>query len=356
QATATAQTALAKDSAALAKLLSSAAKASGGTSTGSASSGGKSSGGSTTSTGGAASAGGAAAGGGAASTASTGRSGSQSSSQGGSQSPAARVASAQAAVTAAQIGVGKAEDNLTAATLTAPMAGTVASVGLVAGSAAGSNSIAILAPGAAEITVDVPLANMPKIKMGMDADVVADGATAPAAGTVTSIGLLPAASSTGTGSGRTGSAAASTATTSAVAYPVVVLVPEAGGAFVTGSQASVSLEEGTAEDVLTIPSSAVTRTATGTASVTVLSGGQPARRTVKTGLSGTTSTEITAGLKAGEQVVLADLTAALPANSSTSRNRFGGAGQTGRQGGFTGGGFTGGGFTGGAPGGGRPGG
>jgi HlyD family secretion protein len=251
------------------------------------------------------------------------------------------VASSQAAVTSAQIGVGKAEDNLAAATLTAPMAGTVASVGLVAGSAAGSNSIVILAPGAAEITVDVPLANMPKVKKGMDAEVVADGATAPLAGSVTSIGLLPAA--TATSSGRSGSGTASTATTSTVAYPVVVLVPEAGGAFVTGSQASVSLDEGTTEDVITVPSSAVTRTATGTASVTVLTGGQPTRRTVKTGLSGPTATEITAGLKAGEQVVLADLTATLPANSSTSRNRFGGAGGvTGRQGGFTGGGFTGG--------------
>jgi HlyD family secretion protein len=207
------------------------------------------------------------------------------------------------------------------------MTGTVASVGLIAGAKAGSNSIVVLAPGAAEITVNVPLASIPKVKAGMKADVTPDGATSPSEGTVKTVGLLPA--STASTSNRTGTATAS----SAVAYPVVILVPEAGGAFTTGSLATVSLRIGSADDVLTVPNSALTRNASGTASVTVLSSGETSRRPVQTGLSGATATEITSGLKAGEQVVLADLTAELPANSTTSRNRFGN-----NRGGFTGGG------------------
>jgi multidrug efflux pump subunit AcrA (membrane-fusion protein) len=228
-------------------------------------------------------------------------------------------------VTEAANALTSARDDLATATLTAPMTGTVASVGLVAGAKSGSNAIVVLAPGAAEVTVDVPLASIAKIKAGLTADVTPDGATKPSEGTVKSIGLLPAATTTS----RTGTGTATASST--VAYPVVIVVPQAGGAFTTGSLAAASLRIGSADDVLTVPNSALARTATGAASVTVLAGGETSRRSVKTGLTGATTTEIASGLKAGERVVLADLTAELPTNSTTSRNRFG----TGR-GGFGG--------------------
>jgi hypothetical protein len=69
--------------------------------------------------------------------------------------------------------------------------------------------------------------------------------------------------------------------------------------------------------------------------VTVLSQGKTSTTKVQTGAVGALTTEITSGLTAGQQVVLADLTATLPANSTTTRG-FGGAG--GPPGGFTGGG------------------
>ena len=80
-------------------------------------------------------------------------------------------------------------------------------------------------------------------------------------------------------------------------------------------------------------------TPTGTAAsafVTLLQNGKPARRTVTTGAVGTTRTEITDGLAAGDTVVLADTGADVPASSTTSgRTTFGGPGG-GLTGGFTG--------------------
>jgi trimeric autotransporter adhesin len=66
---------------------------------------------------------------------------------------------------------------------------------------------------------------------------------------------------------------------------------------------------------------------------------------VKTGYAGTLTTQVASGLTAGQQVVLADLSTALPTNTTNAR-RFGvggaagglgGAGFSGATGGFGGG-------------------
>jgi HlyD family secretion protein len=94
--------------------------------------------------------------------------------------------------------------------------------------------------------------------------------------------------------------------------------------------ASVAITVKAVHGVLTVPNSAVSD---GTA--TVLPAGKPVRTQVQTGAVGPLATEVTSGLKAGQQVVLADLGAALPANSTTTTRGFGGTG--GPAGGFTGG-------------------
>jgi hypothetical protein len=64
-----------------------------------------------------------------------------------------------------------------------------------------------------------------------------------------------------------------------------------------------------------------------------LKNGVATRALVKTGYAGTLTTQITSGLSAGQQVVLADLSTALPTNTTSSR-RFGvGGGSTGGLGG-----------------------
>ena len=80
---------------------------------------------------------------------------------------------------------------------------------------------------------------------------------------------------------------------------------------------AVTITTGTAEDVLTVPSSAITTT--GRAStVTVLQDG--ARRTVsvETGLAGNSTTEVRSGLSEGDVVVLSS-TSSDSSSSSNSR-------------------------------------
>ena len=211
-----------------------------------------------------------------------------------------------------------AQRNLNGAILRSPAAGTVASVGLTKGATASTSSaITIVSQGAAQVTIDVPLASMPSVKVGQAAYVTANGATTADKGTVASIGLLPASSSTSTAS-----------------YPVTVLVPDSDlMQMPTGSSAQVSLVMSTAHDVVTVPNSAVTRLGSGsTAFVTVLKNGTATRTRVTTGAVGTLATQIVSGLTVGQTIVLADRSASLPANSSTSTRVFG----TGGGGGFAG--------------------
>jgi hypothetical protein len=109
----------------------------------------------------------------------------------------------------------------------------------------------------------------------------------------------------------------------------VVRVPVALPALASGSRGDVSLLVGTASHVLTVPNSALTSLGRGQALALTLKNGLTARALVKTGYVGTLTTQVTSGLAAGQKVVLADLSAALPTNTTSSR-RFGvGAGAAG---------------------------
>ena len=95
--------------------------------------------------------------------------------------------------------------------------------------------------------------------------------------------------------------------------------------------ASVSITVATAKNVLTVPTSAVH--AIGTLhTVTVLDSGKASVVQVKVGAADGVRTQITSGLRAGQQVVLADLSEPLPTNDTTNRLGGGltGVGGTGR--------------------------
>jgi hypothetical protein len=198
--------------------------------------------------------------------------------------------------------------------------------------------------GAVEVTVNVPLASMASVRVGQKANVTPEGATSSAAGAVTSISLLPStATSTATPTNAAGKAttqgtgsAQASATSSNAVYPVVVLVPDALPALASGSRAEVSLLIGTAHNVLTVPNSALTPLGSGQALALTFTNGVATRALVKTGYAGTLTTQVTSGLTAGQQVVLADLSTALPTNTTNSR-RFGVGG--GAAGGFGGAGL-----------------
>jgi multidrug resistance efflux pump len=246
------------------------------------------------------------------------------------QSGASRAVSDQAAVTNAQAALSRAQADLTSVTLKSSIGGTVGSVSLTNGASSQGKSVVIVGVGAVEVTVNVPLASIGTVQVGQQANVTPQGATSTVAGSVASISLLPATSSTtGTGSG----AGQGTSSASSPTYPVVVLVPDALPALASGSRADVSLLIGTVSKVLTVPNSALTPLAKGQAMALTLKDGVATRALVKTGYAGTLTTQVTSGLTAGQQVVLADLSTALPTNTTNSR-RFGiGGGATGGLGG-----------------------
>jgi multidrug efflux pump subunit AcrA (membrane-fusion protein) len=263
-----------------------------------------------------------------------------------SQSGGDRVVSDQAAVTSAEAALTSAQSDLTASTLNASIAGTVGSVSLAKNASSNGNDIVIVGVGAVEVTVNVPLASMANVHLGQKANVTPQGATSSVPGTVTSISLLPFASpsssastspsastSTSRTAAGTGTATAqATGTASSPTYPVVVLVPDALPALASGARAEVSLLIGNATDVLTVPNSALTPLGNGQALAMTFKAGIATRAVVKTGYAGTLTTQVTSGLTAGQQVVLADLSTPLPTNTTNGR-RFGVGGAAGGLGG-----------------------
>jgi multidrug efflux pump subunit AcrA (membrane-fusion protein) len=242
-----------------------------------------------------------------------------SSSEGGSTASAADIALDQANIDQAKATVAADEADLAQATLRATIAGHVAAVTIAHGdqiaTSASEPAVEIVGSHQEQVTIDLAAADIRHVKAGMTAHVVADGLARSLIGHVVSVDSAGVESSSGT-----------------ISYPVTVALPT-GTDVVGGAAAAVTVVVATVDDVLAVPTSAVHYSGT-TAYVDLLRGGKEARRTVKVGAVGATLTEITSGLTDGQQVVLADLGAAVPSSSSTL-TRGGGFGV----GGFGGGGF-----------------
>ncbi len=145
------------------------------------------------------------------------------------------------------------------------------------------------------------------IEVGDQAEVTLDGATTPVFGTISEIGLL------------------STSTSGVAAYPVTVAVTGDQEGLHDGVSADVKLVYERRTDVLTVPSLAVT-TADGKSTVKVQDAeGTTTTVDVTVGETSGNLTEITDGLAAGDEVVLAVFTPG--AGGGTQRgtgNRTGG--------------------------------
>jgi HlyD family secretion protein len=134
---------------------------------------------------------------------------------------------------------------------------------------------------------------LPSLAVGQKATVTPAGGT-PVEGTVTSIGALPVEDA------------------QEVVYPVTVTVAEPPAVLAPGSSAVAAIEVARAQDVLTVPTSAVTD-----GMVRVLAGKELTMIPVTVGAVGPTRTEITDGVAEGDEVVLADLDAELPTGDDT---------------------------------------
>ena len=179
-------------------------------------------------------------------------------------------------------------------------------VGLEAGSSASSGSITIVGDGDAQVTFELPLTTRTLVKAGQKVSVTPAGSSTVLNGTLTGISAL-----------ETSGTAGDTPT-----YTAIVTASDPGRLLASGARASVRIPVKTAVAVVRVPASAVTPTGTGTGTVQVVTNPRAdtaSTVSVTTGAVGGGWIEITQGVAAGDLVVLADNTAALPANSTNRR-------------------------------------
>jgi len=261
---------------------------------------------------------------------------------------ATQLSADSAAVTAAQGQLSSAQASLAQATLTSPIAGVVATVNLSVGQQVGSGSgssgsgsgsgsassgtgsassgSGSATPSSAQFLVistdswivntSVDATQVGLLAVGDQAEISTGTGAAVSYGTVASIGLI-ASNSTGVAS-----------------YPVVVSVTGSPAGLHAGATGTVTLIYRQLSDVLVVPSTAVHQVA-GRSVVYELAGGKQVAHPVTVGLSSGGSSQITAGLAEGTEVVV-------PSAGGAGRTGGGGTGRTGGGTGGFGGGFGGG--------------
>jgi multidrug efflux pump subunit AcrA (membrane-fusion protein) len=262
------------------------------------------------------------------------------------------VAQAQAALNQAVLNVTNAQKNLDATTLKAPSAGTISVVNFSVGQAvpgggtstSGSSSSSGSGSGASSssrafatlldldhmvVKVGFPEADAGKISAGQPVTLSIDALVGQRlTGTVSEIDTV------------------STVVSNVVTYNSIISFDSAPAAVKPGMTASVSVVTASKDNVIAVPSAAIS-TSGGNSTVTVRTNGKDEVRSVETGLKGDGTTEIVSGLNDGDQVVMS--VGVVSSNSSnrngTTQNRTGTLGGGGFGGGFGGGG---GGFGGGA--------
>ncbi len=212
------------------------------------------------------------------------------------------MAQARVQVVQAQQALARAQDTLDDATLTAPIAGTVGALTLAEGASSAGRTATIIGTGGARITIQVPLSVRPLVQVGLAASASPLGSAATAPGTITRISPLATAGTSGTTS----------------TYAATIVVDDPDGLLYSGTAAMTAIDLGTVENVLSVPASAVRPTGgeTGTVSVLPYGSDEPRLVDVALGVRGEGRVQILSGVTEGDQVVLADLTAAVPANSN----------------------------------------
>jgi len=237
-------------------------------------------------------------------------------------SSAVQIASTQAQLADAQAKLADSETALAAASMTSPIAGTVAQVNIAAGdkvggtasasspSAAGSagsssssagagasssSASAASASSTAQVVVisttswvvnaSVGSADLPQLKKGQQAEITPSGSATKIFGTVKSVGIVASSSSSGSAS-----------------FPVTIAVTGSPKGLYAGGAADVAIIVKQVENLLSVPTNAV-HTESGKTVVHQLKGGAQVSTPVKVGTTYGAVTQILSGLKAGDKVV-----------------------------------------------------
>jgi multidrug efflux pump subunit AcrA (membrane-fusion protein) len=210
------------------------------------------------------------------------------------------VDSAAAAVAVAQQAVRQ-------GTIVSPIAGTVTAVDLSVGETVAAASttagVIVTGPGGFEVSTSLSVTEVPHVTPGAPARVVPDGDHETYPGTVVSVSALP-----------------SSVTSVATDYLVVVALDDPNAPLANGDLGAVTIVTEHETGVLSVPTSAVTAFG-GRHLVEVLrSGRSPRTVPVGVGAVGPDWTQVTSGVRAGERVVLADLSTPLPGSATSSTN------------------------------------
>ncbi len=222
-----------------------------------------------------------------------------------------QVGADKMAVDSAKNAVTTAEQNLADANLISPISGVVTEVSVtVGGSSSGSTSdpaIEVENPSTFEVDANASTRQVSELKVGDQVLVVPTGAAQPSTGTVVSISTIP------------------TISNGVATFAIVIGVTGKPTDMYVGATADLTAIFLNVRNVLTVPSSAVQTLGT-RSFVGILSHGKEVMHPVVIGAVGGVFTQIKAGLKPGEKVVIANLSASLPGQKSNNGNQFSGGG------------------------------
>ncbi len=235
-----------------------------------------------------------------------------------------QIAAAQAQVDSATLKRSSAQTDLAGATMTSPISGTVATVNLTAGTAVSSGAtggsggsggsgaagsggsggsgsaagtsgtsstsssaqVVVISTSSWVVDAAVGSADLASVKKGLQATIAPTGATTPIFGTVTSVGVIAT-------SGTSGSAT----------FPVIVSVTGTPSGLYAGGSATVSIVTRQIADAVTVPTAAV-RSLNGQSVVQLVKNGSSVSTPVTLGLVSGATTQITAGVSEGDQVLV----------------------------------------------------
>jgi len=214
-----------------------------------------------------------------------------------------QVASAKAQVAVAASTLQQAKQDRSDATLTAPFAGTVATVSIATGdnvggsgnavgssgdATASSAQIVLISTDAWKVDASLTTADLASVKKGLQVEITPSGTGTKVFGTVSSVGVI-ASSSGGTAT-----------------FPVTIAVTGRPTGLYAGGTADVVIIVKQLNDVLTVPTAAI-RTVDGKTVVRRVLDGKEVDTPVTVGAVYGPSTQITKGLSAGDTVTIADI-------------------------------------------------
>lgn len=200
----------------------------------------------------------------------------------------------------AQAVLNDAQQLLAQAAMTAPFDGLAINVAITAGQKVSASTVCmtIVDTSAAQVNATVTEADISRVKIGQQANISADALSGTVLrGTVSTIAIQ----------GKT--------TSGVVSYPVTIQVtPPSGVQLREGLTATVTLVVQQAANVLVVPNGAIGGT-TANPTVSVMVDGKAVTTAVKVGLSDSSRTQITEGLKQGDEVLVYT-------SSSSSQQRY----------------------------------